>query len=104
YCRRAAVEDSNLAREINRLCAGLTARIKEREYFIDELEVLADRFVPEKMVEFMKETQEKDRNRLMMLQVLGIEFELRAGEKNHFIEKLKGNVDLAILLRSGLVN
>ncbi|GJW97796.1 hypothetical protein Tco_0179604 [Tanacetum coccineum] len=50
-------------------------------------------FVPEKISEFMKETQEKDRDRLIRLQVLGREFELRAGEKNHFIEKLKGNVD-----------
>ncbi|GJY86887.1 hypothetical protein Tco_0500913 [Tanacetum coccineum] len=93
YYRRAIVEDSNLAREIDGFCAGLTARIEKREYFIDELDVLADRFVPEKMAEFMKETQEKERNRLMRLQILGREFELRADEKKHFIEKLKGNVN-----------
>nr|GEU84165.1 hypothetical protein [Tanacetum cinerariifolium] len=87
----AIVEDSNLAREIDGLYAGLTARIEEREYFINELDILADRFVPEKMAEYMKETQEKDRNRLMRLQILGREFELRADEKKHFIEKLKGN-------------
>ncbi|GKA28961.1 hypothetical protein Tco_0715206, partial [Tanacetum coccineum] len=52
----AAVEDSNLAREIDGLCAGLTARIEEREYFIDELDVLVDEFVPKKMTEFIKET------------------------------------------------
>nr|GEX23589.1 hypothetical protein [Tanacetum cinerariifolium] len=40
---RAAVEDSNLAREIDGLYAGLTACIEENEYFIDELDVLADR-------------------------------------------------------------
>nr|GEY88150.1 hypothetical protein [Tanacetum cinerariifolium] len=39
---RAAVEDLNLAREIDGLCAGLTACIEENEYFIDELDVLAD--------------------------------------------------------------
>ncbi|GJT34756.1 hypothetical protein Tco_0925175 [Tanacetum coccineum] len=44
---RAAVEDSSLAREINGLCAGLTARIEERGYFIDELDTLVDRFMPE---------------------------------------------------------
>ncbi|GJR66248.1 hypothetical protein Tco_0012313 [Tanacetum coccineum] len=99
YCCRAIVEDSNLAREIDGLCAGLTARIEEREYFIDELDVLADRFVPEKMAEFMKETQEKDRNRLMRLQILGREFELRADEKKHFIEKLNGNVFALIRIR-----
>ncbi|GKD47875.1 hypothetical protein Tco_1276851, partial [Tanacetum coccineum] len=52
----AAVEDSNLAREIDGLCARLTARIEEREYFIDELDVLVDEFVPKKMTEFIKDT------------------------------------------------
>ncbi|GJS35840.1 hypothetical protein Tco_0534222 [Tanacetum coccineum] len=79
YCRRAAAEDSSLEGEINGLCDRLTARIEEREYFIDELD--------------LKETQEKDNNRLMKLQILGREFELWAVEKNHFIKKLKGNVD-----------
>ncbi|GJY79069.1 hypothetical protein Tco_0484870 [Tanacetum coccineum] len=87
------VRISSLAREINGLCVGLTARIEERECFIDELDILVDSFVPEKMAEFLKETQEKDRNRLMRLQILGREFELRADEKNQFMEKLKGNVD-----------
>nr|GEU84164.1 hypothetical protein [Tanacetum cinerariifolium] len=82
---------TQMAREIDGLCIGLTARIEEREYFIDELDILADRFEPEKMAEFMKETQEKDRNRLMRLQILGREFELRADENKHFIKKLKGN-------------
>ncbi|GJW12562.1 hypothetical protein Tco_1578389 [Tanacetum coccineum] len=94
YCRRAVVEESSLACEINGLCAGLTARIEEMEYFIDELDSVSDVFVPEKMAKFMKETQEIDRNRLMRLQILGREFELRADEKNRFIEKLKGNADL----------
>nr|GEZ20365.1 hypothetical protein [Tanacetum cinerariifolium] len=62
YCHRAAVEDLDLAREIDGLCAGLTARIEEREYFINELDVLVDKLVSEKMSEFIKETQEKDRN------------------------------------------
>ncbi|GKF21563.1 hypothetical protein Tco_0070201, partial [Tanacetum coccineum] len=90
----AVVEDSSLASEINGLCAGLTARIKEREYFFDELNSLADILVPKKMAKFLKETQENDRNRLMM-QILGREFELRADEKNRFIGKLKGNAFLS---------
>ncbi|GKD62598.1 hypothetical protein Tco_1300107 [Tanacetum coccineum] len=49
------------------------------------------RFVPEKMAEFMKETQGKDIPNLMKLQILGREFELRAREKDLFIEKLKGS-------------
>ncbi|GKF06634.1 hypothetical protein Tco_0037302 [Tanacetum coccineum] len=93
YCRKAVVKNSSLASEINGLCTGLTARIEEREYFIDELDSLADIFMPEKMAEFLKETQEEERNRLMRMQILGREFELRADEKNRFIEKLKGNAD-----------
>ncbi|GJU87881.1 hypothetical protein Tco_1295427 [Tanacetum coccineum] len=92
YCRRAAAKDSSLSMVINGLCAGLTARIEEREYFIDELDVLVDRFVLGKMAEILKETQEKDRNKMMRLQILGREFELRADEKNQFIEKLRGNL------------
>ncbi|GKE41778.1 hypothetical protein Tco_1469062, partial [Tanacetum coccineum] len=96
YCRRAVAEDGSLTMEINRLCDRLTARIEEREYFIDELGTLADIFVLEKMAEFLKETQDKYRNRLMRLQILGREFELRAAEKNQFIEKLKGNSSMSV--------
>ncbi|GJZ21117.1 hypothetical protein Tco_0558156 [Tanacetum coccineum] len=93
YYRRAVSEDLRLAREINVLCAGLTAVIEEKENFVDELDVLVDRFVPEKMVEFMKESQDKDTPNLMKLHILGREFELRAHEKNLFIEKPKGNIE-----------
>nr|GEX19027.1 hypothetical protein [Tanacetum cinerariifolium] len=50
-------------------------------------------FVPENMAKFMKESQDKDTRNLMKLQILGREFELRVGEKNIFIEKLKGTID-----------
>ncbi|GJR00757.1 hypothetical protein Tco_0523741 [Tanacetum coccineum] len=39
------------------------------------------RFVPEKMGEFMKETQGKDTDKLMKLQILGREFELRTQQE-----------------------
>nr|GEW55542.1 hypothetical protein [Tanacetum cinerariifolium] len=61
--------------------------------FIGELELLAYKFVPGKMAEFMKEIQDKDIPNLMKLQILGREFELRVREKDLFIEKLKGNMD-----------
>ncbi|GJX37662.1 hypothetical protein Tco_0250965 [Tanacetum coccineum] len=93
YCRRAIVEDIRLAREINGLCDGLTAIIEKREPFIGELDTLVDRFMSEKMCEFLKETQAKDTDKLMKLQILGREFEIRAREKNRFIEKLKGTMD-----------
>ncbi|GJZ68570.1 putative reverse transcriptase domain-containing protein [Tanacetum coccineum] len=57
--------------------------------FVGELDMLAYKFVPGKMAEFMKETQDKDILNLMKLLILGREFELRAREKDLFIEKLK---------------
>ncbi|GJY06789.1 hypothetical protein Tco_0373843 [Tanacetum coccineum] len=92
YCK-AISKDQRLAREINALCMGLTAIMEERDNFIDELDVLAGRFVSEKTTEFMKESQDKDTQNLMKLQILGREVELRAAKKNIFIEKLKGNMD-----------
>nr|GEV40184.1 putative reverse transcriptase domain-containing protein [Tanacetum cinerariifolium] len=81
----AIVEDERLAWDINGLCAGLTAQIKERWSFIDELDVLADEYVPDKMVEFLKETQSKDIDKLMKLQILGREFELKIGGNNAWL-------------------
>ncbi|GKG32114.1 hypothetical protein Tco_0427064, partial [Tanacetum coccineum] len=69
----AIVEDERLAWDINGLCAGLTAQIEERWSFTDELDVLADEYVPDKMAEFLKETQSKDIDKLMKLQILGRE-------------------------------
>ncbi|GKC46842.1 hypothetical protein Tco_1064564 [Tanacetum coccineum] len=93
FVQKAISEDWRAAREINDLCARVTAIIKERESFVDELDVLAERHVPEMMAEFIRETLGKDTSNLMKLQILGREFELRAREKNLFIEKLKGNMD-----------
>ncbi|GJT46495.1 hypothetical protein Tco_0955210 [Tanacetum coccineum] len=93
YCCRAIAKDLRLVRKISGLCAGLTIVIEEREHFIDELDILVDRIVSEKMVKFMKETQGKEMKKLMKLQILGREFELRAHEKDLFTEKLKGNMD-----------
>ncbi|GJW44669.1 hypothetical protein Tco_0073468 [Tanacetum coccineum] len=92
-CRREISEDLILAREINALCARVTAIVDERETFVEELDILGERSVPSKMGEFMKQVQGKDIPNLMKLQILGREFEPRAQEKGIFIEKLKGNLD-----------
>ncbi|GKC38752.1 hypothetical protein Tco_1051136 [Tanacetum coccineum] len=92
-CRREISEDLRLAREIDALCMRLTAIVDEREVFADELDMLAGKYVPDKMVKFTKQVQNKDVPNLMKLQILGREFELRAQEKELFIEKLKGNMD-----------
>ncbi|GJR07807.1 hypothetical protein Tco_0790459 [Tanacetum coccineum] len=91
--RREIAEDVRLAREINALCARVTAIVDERESFVDELDMLAPKFVPVKMAEFMKQIQSKDILNLIKLQIVGREYELRAREKNIFIEKLQGNMD-----------
>ncbi|GJV44678.1 hypothetical protein Tco_1429214 [Tanacetum coccineum] len=92
-CHREISQDLRLAREINTLCVRLTAVVDEREAFADELDMLARKYVPGKMAEFTKQVQSKDIPNLMKLQILGREFELRAQEKELFIEKLKDNMD-----------
>ncbi|GJS85389.1 hypothetical protein Tco_0751930 [Tanacetum coccineum] len=54
-CRREITKDLRLAREINALCARVTAIVDQREMFVDELDMLAGRHVPDKMVDFIKQ-------------------------------------------------
>ncbi|GJR44096.1 hypothetical protein Tco_1312199 [Tanacetum coccineum] len=75
------------------ICDELRRSVDEREVFADELDMLAGKHVPDKMAEFTKQVQNKDVPNLMKQQILGREFELRAHEKELFIEKLKGNMD-----------
>nr|GEV32730.1 reverse transcriptase domain-containing protein [Tanacetum cinerariifolium] len=67
YCQRAMGEDQRLAWQINVLCDTLTDVIERREKFVAELDMLVSKFVPRKMVEFMKETLNKDVPNLMKL-------------------------------------
>ncbi|GKG46601.1 hypothetical protein Tco_0501447, partial [Tanacetum coccineum] len=62
---------------INAWCMGLTAVMEEKDKFVDELDVLAGRFLPKKLAKFMKKSQDKDARNLMKLQILRREFELR---------------------------
>nr|GEV11470.1 hypothetical protein [Tanacetum cinerariifolium] len=77
-CRREITEDLRLAKEINALCARVIAIVDQREMFVNELDMLARRHVPDKMADFMKQVSGKDIPNLMKLQILGREFELRA--------------------------
>ncbi|GKB45185.1 hypothetical protein Tco_0890127 [Tanacetum coccineum] len=92
YCRRLIIEDCRLARETNRLCGEVVAVVEERALFLQELDTLPGRLVPEKMAEFLRETQSKDTKRMLQLQILGREAKLRTHEKELFIKKLKGVV------------
>ncbi|GKB17405.1 hypothetical protein Tco_0851328 [Tanacetum coccineum] len=78
FVGRAMSDDVRLARQINALCDTLTDVIDGRESFVAELDMLAHKFMPGNMAEFMKGTQGKDIPNLMKLQILGREFELRA--------------------------
>ncbi|GJU19740.1 hypothetical protein Tco_1153082 [Tanacetum coccineum] len=64
---REIVDKEGLAWQINALCDTLTTVIDGRWAFIEELEMLAYKFVPGKMTEFMKEIQDKDISNLMKL-------------------------------------
>nr|GEV13422.1 hypothetical protein [Tanacetum cinerariifolium] len=77
-CRMEISEDLRLKREINALCARVTTIVDERGTFVDELDILGERYLPSMMGEFMKQIQGKDIPNLMKLQLLRREFELRA--------------------------
>ncbi|GJW90694.1 hypothetical protein Tco_0168247 [Tanacetum coccineum] len=83
YCHRSMIEDYMLAREINRVCGEVNSAVEERSHFLQELDKLVGRHVVEKMAEFLKEIQRKDKERVLQLQIL-------RKEKDLFIEKLKG--------------
>ncbi|GJZ36946.1 hypothetical protein Tco_0583137 [Tanacetum coccineum] len=89
YSRMSIIEDCRLMREINMVCGEVANVVQERGYFLEKLDMFAGRVVPEKTVEFLKEIQGKDRQKMLQLQILGRETELRAREKDLFIEKLK---------------
>ncbi|GKE60368.1 hypothetical protein Tco_1510735 [Tanacetum coccineum] len=92
-CHREISNDVRLVTEINALCARLTVIVDERANFVNELDMLEPEFVPVKMAELMKQILDKDIQNLIKLQILGTEFEVRAREKEIFIQKLQGNMD-----------
>ncbi|GKD69894.1 hypothetical protein Tco_1323984, partial [Tanacetum coccineum] len=88
---RSVDEVFRVAGVINKLCGEVTATNDEISYFILELDVVPGWVVAtQKTSEFMKETQEKDDERLRQLEALARETGARAREKFIFIEKLKG--------------
>ncbi|GJV08085.1 hypothetical protein Tco_1345741 [Tanacetum coccineum] len=90
YCWRSAEEDFRVAGV--KLCEEVAAANEETSYFIQELDVVPGLVVvTQKTSEFLKETQEKDDERLRQLEALARDTEARAREKCIFIEKLKGN-------------
>ncbi|GJQ91293.1 hypothetical protein Tco_0002432 [Tanacetum coccineum] len=87
-----SIGDNKVMKGLPRLCGEVVDVVSERAQFLQELDSLLGRLVPEKMAEFLRETQRKDTERMLQLQILGRETELRAREKENFIQKLKGLV------------
>nr|GEZ70942.1 hypothetical protein [Tanacetum cinerariifolium] len=72
---------------INKLCEEMAVVNEETGYFIQELDVVPGWVVAtQKTFEFLKETQEKDDERLRHLKALAKEMETRAHEKCIFIK------------------
>nr|GEW83229.1 hypothetical protein [Tanacetum cinerariifolium] len=57
---RAIVEDLRLAGVVNSLCKEIAGIIEERELLVKDLDILVGRFIPQKTVEFIRETSGKD--------------------------------------------
>lgn len=92
YCRKKAIEYFKLSREINGVCMKLNGACIERGFFIQELETVAGKVVPQKTALFLRELQAKDDIKVAELQILGREMELRGREIDLLVEKLKGLV------------
>ncbi|GJS91608.1 hypothetical protein Tco_1296005 [Tanacetum coccineum] len=92
YCWRSVEKDFRVAGVINKLCEEVVDANEETSYFIQELDDVPGWVVATRKTSvFLKETQEKDNERLQQLEALAREIEARAREKCIFIEKLKVN-------------
>ncbi|GKF58524.1 hypothetical protein Tco_0172061 [Tanacetum coccineum] len=92
WLRRSVDEDFRVAGVINKLCEEVVVANEETCYFIQELDVIPSWVVAtQKTFEFLKETQEKEDEKLRQLEALARETKARAREKYIFTKKLKGN-------------
>ncbi|GJY68130.1 hypothetical protein Tco_0471112 [Tanacetum coccineum] len=92
YCRRAASIDQKFARQINRLRGEMAVACENRMTLVEELEDVRGIIAPAKAAKFLKETQLKDDAKMEQLQDLERQMELRAVEKELFVQKLLRNV------------
>nr|GEX29190.1 hypothetical protein [Tanacetum cinerariifolium] len=91
-CHWSIVEDYRIARQINGAAAEVNNVNIQKERFIEELETLGTRYVPEKMAEFLREIQRKDDKTVANMRILTGEMELNVRKKDVFIKKLEGTV------------
>lgn len=92
YCRQAATEDIEIAREISKLSMKLVQVITERGRLIEELQTIENMYV-EKTLEHLRQTQVKDDQKFMDMERVKDELDLSARDKHVFISKLTGETE-----------
>jgi hypothetical protein len=92
YCRKAAMEDLQMAQQMSALCGRLVAVSCERAEFILELETIGNIYA-QKTAEYLREVQQRDDQKVMQMRIMAAELELNARNNDLFIQKLKGLMD-----------
>ena len=92
YCRKAAGEDLEMARQMSALCGRLVGVTRERLVFIHELETIGNTYA-QKTAEYLREVQGKDDQKVLQMRITAAELELNARNHDLFIQKLKGFID-----------
>ena len=94
YCQASAVGYIRLAREVSELSMKMNAKNRERGILIAELATYVGQRVPQKTAQFLMELQYKDEGKVMELEGLAADMELRSKEIDVFIQRLKGMLPL----------
>ena len=89
YCRQSSIENIHMAQQMNAVCGRLASVNRERAMFIQELETVGNTYA-QKMVEYLKEVQGKDEQKVLQMRLMVAELELNARNNDVFIMKLKG--------------
>ena len=89
YCRKASIEDIQMAQQVNAVCGRLLGVTRERANFIQELENVGNTYA-QKTAEYLREVQRKDDQKIQEMRIMVAELELNARNNDVFIEKLKG--------------
>ena len=89
YCRKASIEDIQMAQQMNALCGRLLGVTRERASFIEELQNVGNMYA-QKTAEYLREVQAKDDQKVMQMRIMAAELELNARNHDLFIQKLKG--------------
>lgn len=89
YCQKASIEDIQMAQQMNALCSRLVGVTRERSSFMQELQNVGNTYA-QKTLEYLREVQAKDDQKVMQMRIMAAEMELNAQNNDVFIQKLKG--------------